>query len=105
MALVNFRLCVTSLVLALPSLTEGKHEEQEIPAAAADNFATCFVAGGLPYWSFVKYCFCTTLYLPQRVRRQFGLDQRIPFSIPTEIPWDRCILHFTKKTAIKIFSE
>ncbi|OMO49405.1 hypothetical protein CCACVL1_31025 [Corchorus capsularis] len=92
-------------VLALPSLAEGKCEEKEIPAAAMDNFTTCFVANGLRYWSFVKHCFCTILYQPQRVRRQFGLDQRIPFSIATEMPWDRCILRFTKKTAIKIFSE
>ncbi|OMO88648.1 hypothetical protein CCACVL1_08287 [Corchorus capsularis] len=92
-------------VLVLSSLAEGKREEKEILAATVDNFATCFVAGGLPYWSFVKHGFCTAVYQPQRVRRQFGLDQRVPFSIPTEIPWDRCILCFTKRTAIKIFSE
>ncbi|OMO91158.1 hypothetical protein CCACVL1_07207 [Corchorus capsularis] len=36
-------------VLALPSLARGKCEEKEILATAADNFATCFVASGLPY--------------------------------------------------------
>ncbi|OMO50226.1 hypothetical protein COLO4_38169 [Corchorus olitorius] len=78
----------------MPNTPADKTFEMGVTSEDTLVFGAVYATGRVPFLSLLNHTFQTTPYPMYRVKRQFGLNQRVPSVLPRSDSWGDCIAAF-----------